>query len=114
MYWGSVSSDLLYIGFGFQKKKAVRISNDGVITIKVKDGVYSPSVVEISQDKPITLRFIREDASPCAEAVVFNQLDKSLPLPLGKPVDITLKIKIPGEYAFTCQMSMYQGKLIVK
>lgn len=81
------------------------------IEIKVKDGVYQPAHIEIKVNHPVTLRFIREDASPCAEVVVFGSLNISEQLPLGKPKDIPLTLKSPGEYEFTCQMGMYRGKI---
>jgi plastocyanin domain-containing protein len=92
--------------------KAIKIEN--LIEIKVKDGVYQPASIETEANHPITLRFIREDASPCAETVVFCSLNISKQLPLHEPVDLALNIKKAGEYEFTCQMGMYRGKLTVK
>ena len=64
-------------------------------------------------DLPITLRFIREDASPCAESVIFDSLKISKHLPLNEPTDLIIMVNTPGEHEFTCQMGMYRGKLIV-
>ena len=55
----------------------------------------------------------RRDASPCAEQVVFHGLDVSEYLPVGETTTVTLTPERPGTYRFTCQMNMYQGKLIV-
>ena len=33
---------------------------------------------------------------------------------LGQPVELTITPKAAGEYAFTCQMQMYRGTLVVK
>ncbi len=85
-----------------------------LIEITVKDGVYKPAYIQAQVGRPITLRFIRKDASPCAEVVVFASLNISQQLPLSKPTDIHLKVKNVGEYEFTCQMGMYRGKLLVK
>ena len=82
------------------------------ITIKVKDGVYSPNRIQTSHTK-LTLNFIREDASPCSEYVLFEQLHIHEQLPLNKPYKIILNHLKPGHYRFTCQMGMYQGELIV-
>lgn len=89
-----------------------KLSN--IIEIIVKDGVYSPANIEITSGQTITLRFKREDASPCAEIVNFNSLNISRNLPLNQPTDVMLNITNPGEYEFTCQMGMYRGKLIAK
>jgi plastocyanin domain-containing protein len=85
-----------------------------LIEIKVKDGVYQPSSIQAEVNQPITLRFFREDVSPCAEIVVFSSLNISQQLPIHQSTDIHLKIKNAGEYEFTCQMGMYRGKLTVK
>jgi len=82
------------------------------MTVFVKDGVYSPHRIETSQSK-LVLKFIRQDASPCSEYVLFDQLGIHEQLPLNKPYRITLNDLKPGHYRFTCQMGMYQGELIV-
>ncbi len=85
-----------------------------LIEIKVKDGVYQPAYIQAHVNQPITLRFIREDATPCAEIVSFSSLNISQQLPINKATDIHLNIKEAGDYEFTCQMGMYRGRLIVK
>lgn len=85
---------------------------DDFIEIKVKNGVYQPAFIQVKVNHPVTLRFIREDASPCAEVVVFGSLNINEQLPLHKPKDIVLTLKNIGEYEFTCQMGMYRGKII--
>ena len=85
-----------------------------IIEILVKDGVYTPAYIQIEPNHPVTLRFTRKDASPCAEIVNFTLLNVSRQLPLNEPIDINIDIEKPGEYEFTCQMGMYRGKLTVK
>jgi plastocyanin domain-containing protein len=84
-----------------------------LIQIHVKDGVYQPANIQARINQPITLRFIRDDASPCAEVVVFSSLNISQQLPISKPTDIRLNINKAGQYEFTCQMGMYRGMLVV-
>jgi plastocyanin domain-containing protein len=84
-----------------------------LIEIHVKDGVYQPAMIQAKINQPITLRFIRDDASPCAEVVVFSSLNVSHQLPILKPTDIHLNIKNVGQYEFTCQMGMYRGMVVV-
>ena len=86
----------------------------GPVEITVEGGVYTPARIEVPVGKPITLRFLRRDASPCAEKVIFADLNASSDLPVGKPQDITLTPTKPGEFEFTCQMGMYRGVLSVK
>ena len=84
------------------------------IDVLVEGGVYTPATIEITKGQRVTLNFIRRDASPCAEKVVFAALGISADLPLGQTKEIVLKPDREGEYDFTCQMGMYRGVLVVK
>lgn len=92
---------------------AVRSDGD-TIGITVDGGVYTPSLIRVPAGKPVTLRFLRKDPSPCAEKVIFSGLDLSADLPVGEPYDLRIAPPKPGEYDFTCQMAMYRGKLVVE
>jgi plastocyanin domain-containing protein len=83
------------------------------IEIIADDGVYTPSRIEVTAGKPVTLRFVRKDPSPCAEKVIFSDLNISGDLEVNEPNDIKFTPQNPGEHEFTCQMGMYRGKLIV-
>ena len=85
----------------------------GPIEIVVDNGVYTPARIEVPAGRPITLRFLRRDASPCAEKVLFDDLGVSADLPPGKPADVTLSPP-PGEHEFSCEMHMYRGRLVVR
>lgn len=89
-------------------------TKSGIIDITVDNGVYTPALIKVKAGEKIQLRFYRKDASPCAEWVIFQKINRSEELPLHKPHLIELKIDQPGEYDFTCQMNMYRGKLIVE
>ena len=99
--------------FWFNKanKRSIKITD--FIEIKVKDGVYQPAIMNAKIGQPITLRFIRTDPTPCAEVVIFNQLNISKQLPINIPTDIIIKPTKLGELEFTCQMGMYRGKIII-
>jgi plastocyanin domain-containing protein len=88
-------------------------ATSGAVAITVEDGVYSPSRVRIKPNEAVVLRFLRKDQSPCAGMVIFDDLDISEDLPVGKLKEISLKVAKPGTYAFTCQMKMYRGELVV-
>ena len=98
--------------FWFYKPQAV-LANKNTVTIIVDNGTYEPSRIRLAAGQDTTLRFLRKDASPCAEMVVFSAFDISEELPLNKPKDINLPPMESGEYAFTCQMQMYRGELII-
>ncbi len=100
--------------FWFARPEARRAEADRPIEVIVANGVYTPARIEVAAGRPVTLRFIRKDPSPCAEKVLFDDLDVSADLPVDRPYDITLTPNEPGEHEFTCQMRMYRGSLVVR
>lgn len=86
---------------------------DEVLEIIVEDGVYQPARLRVPAGRPVSLRFIRRDDSPCAETVIFPGLDISASLPVGRPTRVQLPPMETGEYDFHCQMQMYRGVLKV-
>lgn len=95
-------------------KGTLEVKPAPAIEIIVDGGVYQPNVIATKLGNPINLRFIRKDPSRCAQTVIFPELGQALELPFNEPVDINLAPKEPGEYKFSCEMGMYQGKLIVE
>lgn len=85
-----------------------------VVDVIVGDGVYSPAVIEVNRGDTVKLNFIRRDASPCAEQVIFPGLGISAELPLNQTRQVEIRPSHSGEFEFACQMGMYRGKLIVK
>ncbi len=83
------------------------------IDIVVEGGVYTPATIKVTKGEVVRLNFIRRDASPCAEKVIFSGLEISEELPLNQSREIELQVEKTGEFEFTCQMGMYRGKLIV-
>lgn len=88
-------------------------ASGGAIDILVADGTYSPSVIEVKSGAPVRLRFLRRDASPCAEKVLFDSLGISADLALDAVTEVMIDAPGPGEYGFACQMQMYRGRLVV-
>jgi len=84
------------------------------IDILVKDGIYEPTQIKVPAKTALTLRFLREDPTPCAEVVLFPSINRNYFLPLHKVVEVALDPQPAGEIEFTCQMGMYRGKLIVE
>lgn len=102
----------IIVWFWLIKPKAKQVESHH-IQIIVKDGVYSPSRIEVNTKQPIILEFLRQDASACSEWVNFDRLDIHEKLPFNRPHEIMLGQLAPGVYPFTCQMQMYTGELIV-
>lgn len=84
-----------------------------VFDIIVK-GVYTPNLIKAKLGKPIKINFKREESSECSRFVKFPDFKIRKELPEGKTVTIEINPEKKGEYSFTCDMSMYQGKLIVE
>jgi plastocyanin domain-containing protein len=84
-----------------------------VIDITVANGVYEPDAIAIRRGQTATLNFHRVDPSPCAEQVIFHDLDISANLPIGGTRSIRITPQRAGTFRFTCQMQMYQGTLQV-
>ena len=87
---------------------------DEALEITVENGVYQPARLRVVAHQAVALRFLRKDESPCAETVIFPDLDISTTLPLGRPTTVQLPPLAAGEYAFHCQMQMYRGVLKVE
>ncbi len=100
--------------FWLYKPRQIVETSSGLVTVVVENGVYSPSRIKLPRGEPVTLRFLRKDASPCAAFVVIDALDFSEELPLDKPRDLSVQFDVAGEYEFACQMKMYRGILVVE
>jgi plastocyanin domain-containing protein len=99
--------------FWMSKPKAQRARTD-VIDILVEGGTYSPPRIEVEVGKEVTLRFLRKDASPCAEKVIFDELGINADLPMDETTEVVVTPPEAREYTFTCQMQMYRGSLVAK
>lgn len=98
--------------FWIKKPKSLKASAD-VIDVIVENGVYTPARIDIKLGQTVKLSFVRKDPSPCAEKVIFDELNLSFDLPMNKPVSVNFKPEKAGEYVFSCQMKMYVGSLSV-
>lgn len=84
-----------------------------VFDIIVK-GVYSPSVIKAKAGKPVKINFTRQESMECSRYVIFSDFKIRKELPEGKTVAVEFTPEKAGEYSFTCDMGMYQGKLVVE
>lgn len=110
---GAVLITAIIYWFWLYKPKQIE-TDDNTATIVVDNGVYQPANIKVAADKKVELTFDRKDSAPCAETVVFPQLDISKSLAMGDDNKITLPALKAGEYVFHCQMQMYKGTLIAK
>jgi len=104
----------LIVWWFWLSRPAARRQDDIPITIVAEDGVYFPAHIEVGRERPIVLRFLRKDPSPCAAKVIFTELGVSADLPVGEEQEVHLNPLQAGEYEFVCEMHMYRGVLSVK
>lgn len=100
--------------FWFAGRRRAIAPVEGQVAIRVAHGAYAPDRITINAGESVRFQFTREDPSPCAEIVQFEGLSISRELPLNEPTDLSIRYDEPGEYAFTCQMGMYRGHIVVK
>lgn len=86
---------------------------DNTLQVIVDNGVYQPAQLQVPAQQSVTINFLRKDPSPCAEMVVFPDLQITKTLPLNQAVRISLPAMDQGDYPFHCQMQMYRGQLHV-
>ena len=82
------------------------------VTVLVK-GNYSPNVIKAKVGKPLTVTFDRQEDSACSKKVIFDGFGVSAELVDFGTTDVSFTPERKGEFVFSCEMGMYQGKLIV-
>lgn len=103
--------------FWLKRSKGVRAAEmsggyqEAMILVK---GGYTPDTIIVSRGKPVRLNFRREETASCSDKVVFEHFGKSAELPTGELVAVEIMPKEAGEFAFTCPMGMFRGRLIVE
>jgi plastocyanin domain-containing protein len=90
-------------------------TKNGIQTVDVVvKGGYQPAAIMVKAGQRVRLNFTRREASTCSEEVVIPDFGKRAYLPENLSVPIEVMPEKPGEYAFTCGMNMYRGKLIAE
>ena len=108
---------LYFLWLWFTKKQegvmAQVQGNMQVFRIIVK-GVYAPNVIRARVGKPVRIIFKREESNECSRFVLFPDFKIRKELQEGEEVPIEFIPSKKGEFLFSCDMSMYQGRLIVE
>jgi plastocyanin domain-containing protein len=90
-------------------------SGEGVQEIKVQvKGGYDPDVLVVEAGRPVRIDFHRNETADCSEEVVFGDFGIRKKLPAFRTTPVEFTPEEPGEYTFTCGMSMMRGKLVVE
>jgi len=106
---------LLWLWFMKNQKAVVAQESNGrqIFNILVK-GVYSPGVIKAKINQPVKINFRREESTECSRFVNFPDFKIRKELPERQTVAVEFTPNRKGEFLFTCDMSMYQGKLIIE
>ncbi|OGK08505.1 hypothetical protein A2767_05405 [Candidatus Roizmanbacteria bacterium RIFCSPHIGHO2_01_FULL_35_10] len=99
-----------YWFFLMKKEDVISVTDSVDITV---EGGYSPNIISISLGKTIKINFFRKDPSSCLEEVVLGDFKIRKYLPLNQKITIEVTAKEKGEFAFTCGMGMFHGKIVV-
>ncbi len=104
-----------YFFFGKRQTTTATLTDSGVqeVAVTVKGG-YSPDVIEVVKDKPVRLKFYRDETSSCSEELVFGDFSIRRELPAFETTVINILPTKTGTFEFTCGMNMLRGKLVVR
>jgi plastocyanin domain-containing protein len=96
-----------------RRNSTAQVSKDGYqeATIRINRR-YRPEVVTVQSGRPVRLRFLREEDTPCSERVIFEGLGIDRRLQAHRETLVELKPVPAGSYMFTCQMGVYRGWLV--
>lgn len=84
------------------------------VLLRVRDGRFEPRTIVVAAGAPLRLEALREDASVCADRLLFPAFGIDAPLPLGQPLAFELPPPPPGEYPFSCGYGALRGRLIAR
>jgi len=94
------------------KSDAAGKQGAGGTSVIADDHGYTPSSIDVPVDKPTAVTFTRTTDDTCAKEVVFPELKINEPLPLNKPVTITIPAGPARTLTFQCGMGMFKGKVV--
>jgi hypothetical protein len=81
--------------------------------IHVVDHGYTPEVLHLKADQPVTLHWVTEGTTSCALTVVVPGLNYEKTLPSNGDVLLTIPAHKKGTILeYSCSMGMYHGRLV--
>ena len=97
--------------FFFGKKEEEVMAKDK-LTIVV-DGGYKPDKIIMREGQTCEIEFIRKDSNSCLEEVVIPEFKIRKFLPLNEKITVNITPSKKGEFAFSCGMNMFHGRILV-
>ncbi len=106
---------MFFLWLRFQRKQEKAEMHGGIqeVTVLVKDA-YDPRVVTVKAGIPVRMHFNRQEGTDCSRFVTFEGLNLRKDLRAFAMTDVEFTPEKPGEIPFTCDMGMYQGKVVVE
>lgn len=106
---------LLFAYFKWSKSEVTAESGkSGQKVTVIVEGAYNPNVIKVKKGQPLTIVFDRREDSSCSKKVVFSDFEIVQELTDFGKTEVNFTPEKAGEYGFSCEMGMYQGKLIVE
>lgn len=106
---------LFFIWLRFQRKqeRAEQVGGIQEVTVLVK-GAYDPNVIQAKVGVPLRIHFNRQEDASCSRFVTFENIKVRKDLRPFAMTDVEFTPMQVGEIPFTCDMGMYQGKVVVE
>jgi plastocyanin domain-containing protein len=87
--------------------------NVRTVEIAVTSDGFVPAEITAKPGETLKLVVTRKVDRTCANEIVMKDFGVNQPLPLDKPVTVTVKPKKAGEFRYACGMDMIAGVLKV-
>ena len=84
------------------------------VEIKVTRNGFEPAVVRVEKGKPVDLLVTRTVEDTCATEIVIPDAGLNVPLPLGKPVEVSFTPPHAGRLRVSCAMGLFGGYIEVQ
>lgn len=97
-----------------QKEVSAKESAAAQEVTVVVEGAYNPNIIRVKKGKKVKIIFDRKEDSACSKKVIFADFGITKELTdFGKAI-VEFTPDKTGEFSFSCEMGMYQGKLVVE
>lgn len=112
-----LASCLLVTGTGCSGNETANASTEGGVqkaTVLIEDAKYNPATVRVKKGQPVELTFTGGKELGCGGTVVFKSLNQTKKVETGKSVTFAFTPDKAGDIRFTCDMDMFDGKVVVE
>lgn len=103
-----------YFKWSKTEAAAERAIEGGQKVTVVVEGTYTPNVISAKKGEPLTIIFDRREDNECSKKVIISDFGISQVLADFGKTEVTFIPDKIGEFTFSCEMGMYQGKLKVE